>query len=70
METAILIRVNGENREIKNGISVADLLGELGLYSGRVAVERNLKILPREAWPETRVESGDSYEIVQFVGGG
>jgi sulfur carrier protein len=40
------------------------------LYSGRVAIERNLEILPRAAWPETRVESGDRFEIVQFVGGG
>jgi thiamine biosynthesis protein ThiS len=70
METAILIRVNGENREIKNGTTVSGLLAELSLTSGRVAIERNLSILPRAAWPETLVESGDSYEIVQFVGGG
>lgn len=70
METAILIRVNGENREIKNGTTVTVLLDELGLAAGRVAIERNLSILPRVAWPETVVESGDSYEIVQFVGGG
>jgi thiamine biosynthesis protein ThiS len=70
METAILIRVNGENREIKDGTTVTGLLGELGLASGRVAIERNRFIVPRAAWPETRVESGDSYEIVQFVGGG
>jgi thiamine biosynthesis protein ThiS len=33
-------------------------------------VERNLEILPREAWPETRVAPNDRYEIVHFVGGG
>ena len=70
METAIVIRVNGENREIKNGATVTELLGELGLSSGRVAIEKNLAILPRAAWANTLVETGDNFEIVQFVGGG
>jgi sulfur carrier protein len=70
METAIAILVNGENRSAKPGATVADLLRELGLDSGRVAIERNLEILPRPRWSETRVEPGDRYEIVQFVGGG
>jgi thiamine biosynthesis protein ThiS len=46
------------------------LLHELGLDSGRVAIERNLEILPRPKWAETAVQAGDHYEIVQFVGGG
>jgi thiamine biosynthesis protein ThiS len=46
------------------------LLRELGLDGGRVAIERNLEILPRSVWSETRVQAGDRYEIVQFVGGG
>ena len=70
LETAITISVNGENRIAKPGASVFDLLRELGLDSGRVAVERNLEILPRPRWAETLVASGDRYEIVQFVGGG
>ena len=70
LETAITISVNGENRSAKAGASVSDLLRELGLESGRVAIERNLEILPRPQWPETLVQSGDRYEIVQFVGGG
>jgi thiamine biosynthesis protein ThiS len=71
MNTATLaITVNGETRAAKSGATVADLLHDLGLESGRVAIERNLEILPRPQWPETKVESGDRYEIVQFVGGG
>jgi thiamine biosynthesis protein ThiS len=70
METTVSIIVNGENRAAKPGATVADLLRELGLNSGRVAIERNLEILPRPKWQQTRVESGDRYEIVQFVGGG
>jgi thiamine biosynthesis protein ThiS len=70
MQTAISIIVNGEQREAKPGAMVADLLLDLGLNSGRVAIERNLEILPRTAWAQTPVEPDDRYEIVQFVGGG
>ncbi len=70
METTIAITVNGETRAAKPDATVADLLRELGLDSGRVAIERNLEILPRPKWPDTRVTAGDRYEIVQFVGGG
>jgi sulfur carrier protein len=70
METVISIVVNGEKHETKPGAMVADLLVTLGLDSGRVAIERNIEILPRPAWTETPVEPGDRYEIVQFVGGG
>ena len=70
MDTAITILVNGENRRAKPGASVSDLLRDLGLDSGRVAIERNLEILPRPQWAETLVTPGDRYEIVQFVGGG
>jgi sulfur carrier protein len=70
MQTTISIVVNGENRVAKPGETVIDLLRGLGLDSGRVAIERNLQILPRPQWIETKVEPGDRYEIVQFVGGG
>lgn len=70
MEATVSIVVNGENREAKLGSTVSELLVALSLGSGRVAIERNLEILPRPAWPQTVVESGDRYEIVQFVGGG
>ena len=70
METAITVSVNGEKRSAKPGASVTDLLRELGLDTGRVAIERNLEILPRPQWAQTLVEADDRYEIVQFVGGG
>jgi sulfur carrier protein len=70
MGEVVAITVNGEMREAKVGASVSDLLVVLGLNSGRVAIERNLEILPRAAWLETQVQAGDRYEIVQFVGGG
>ena len=70
LETAITISVNGENRIAKPGATVFDLLRDLDLDGGRVAIERNLEILPRPQWAETLVAPGDRYEIVQFVGGG
>jgi thiamine biosynthesis protein ThiS len=70
MQTTLSIVVNGESRAAKPGTTVIDLLRDLGLDSGRVAIERNLEILSRPKWIETKVEPGDRYEIVQFVGGG
>jgi len=70
MQSTVSITVNGEDRAARPGATVTDLLREMGLDSGRVAIERNLEILPRQGWTETTVEAGDRYEIVQFVGGG
>lgn len=70
MEAAVKVTVNGDERSVASGSTVSDLLRELKLESGRVAIERNLEILPRPKWAETRLESGDRFEIVQFVGGG
>jgi thiazole synthase len=64
------ITVNGQHRRVPRGISVADLALELGLEPTRVAVERNLEIVPRSTLGEVMVEDGDDYEIVTFVGGG
>ena len=64
------IVVNGEQRNARAGDTVTGLLVSLGLENGRVAIERNLEILPRDKWAETLVAAGDRYEIVQFVGGG
>jgi thiazole synthase len=66
----ISIRVNGEHRRVVAGINVADLALELGLEPTRVAVERNLEIVPRSTLAEVAVEDGDDFEIVTFVGGG
>jgi len=70
MEPSHAIIVNGERREAPQGATVADLLRDLNLPAARVAVERNLEILPRPQWPNTAIQPGDRYEIVHFVGGG
>lgn len=66
----ITITVNGEQRSARPESTVADLLREMGLDPGRVAIERNLDILSRADWQKTLLQAGDRYEIVQFVGGG
>jgi len=64
------IRVNGERRDVAEGLTISEMLGEMGLNPRKVAVERNLEIVPRSTLGEVRVEDGDAFEIVHFVGGG
>ena len=64
------ISVNGGHRRVTAGMTIADLALELGLDPARVAVERNLEVVPRSTLAAVKVEDGDDYEIVTFVGGG
>ncbi len=64
------ITINGERREVPDGLTVTALLEHLGMAENRVAIERNRDILPRARWHETQVAANDTYEIVQLVGGG
>ena len=64
------ISVNGQHRRVPKGMTIAELALELGLEPTRVAVERNLEIVPRSTLADTKVEDGDDFEIVTFVGGG
>ena len=66
----VSIRVNGEHRRVRTGMTVADLALELGLEPTKVAVERNLEIVARSTLARVPVEDGDEFEIVTFVGGG
>jgi len=70
VDGSLSVRINGEHRRMPGGISIVDMLNELGLDPLRVAVERNLAIVPRGTLGEVCVEDGDDYEIVHFVGGG
>ena len=67
---SLSIQVNGEPRQVPAGITVAGLARDLGLNPDKVAVERNLEIVPRSTLANVRVEDGDAFEIVTFVGGG
>jgi thiamine biosynthesis protein ThiS len=67
---SVEITVNGEAKQVPAGLNIPRLLEHLGIRADRVAIERNLNILPKDRWKETVVGSGDRYEIVHFVGGG
>ncbi len=69
-DDTLSIRVNGEHRRIASGQTIADLARELGLEPTKVAVERNLVVVPRSTLAEVKLEDGDEIEIVHFVGGG
>jgi sulfur carrier protein len=62
--------VNGEERSIDPVADVAGLVAALGLDGRKVAVERNLEIVPRSTYGSTPVIEGDRIEIVHFIGGG
>jgi thiamine biosynthesis protein ThiS len=64
------LRINGEEKEIADGLSVAALLEQLQIRPARVVVERNRAIVPRDGYGATLLTEGDTLEIVHFVGGG
>ena len=66
----ITIRLNGKDRTIRAGMSVAALLESLDLHPGMIVVELNREILERGSYADARVSPGDTVELVHFVGGG
>ena len=70
IDGTISIHLNGEHRRVRQGITLAELASELGLAPEKVAVERNLEVVPRSTLGQVIVEDGDELEIVHFVGGG
>ena len=70
IDGSLSVRINGEQRRVARRMTLAEMLGDLGLDPARVAVERNLEIVPRSTLGEVCIEDGDDYEIVHFVGGG
>jgi thiamine biosynthesis protein ThiS len=70
IQATIALTLNGEPHRAVAGWSVADLVRELGLNPKKVAVERNLEIVPRSTLGDVLLADGDALEIVHFVGGG
>ena len=64
------IVINGESRQVAEGISVAEVLQMLDLAGRRVAVEVNLDIVPRSEHETRKLRPGDRVEVVQAIGGG
>lgn len=64
------LTINGETQDFPEGLTISGLVEALGLNPLKVAVERNLEVVPKSLHAETRLSEGDRIEIVQFVGGG
>ena len=68
--TSLDVWINGELRQVRPGLTVRDLLGELGVRVEGVAVEINRDVVRRQDHATCAIAAGDRIEIVQFVGGG
>lgn len=66
----ITVEINGEPKLIEDGVSIVQLLSDLGITTNKVAVERNLEIVPKSTYADVTLCDGDRLEIVHFVGGG
>ncbi|HEX4097502.1 MAG TPA: sulfur carrier protein ThiS [Caulobacteraceae bacterium] len=64
------LTINGEERSFDRALDLMALVQALGLDARKVAVERNLEIVPRSSYGRVLLSDGDRLEIVQFVGGG
>lgn len=67
---ALTVTINGEARQLNSSVNLADLVVEMGLDPAKIAVERNLEVVPRSLYRDTPVADGDRLEIVHFIGGG
>ncbi|HUP88156.1 MAG TPA: sulfur carrier protein ThiS [Longimicrobiales bacterium] len=66
----IKVVLNGDAREIRAGMTITELLTDLGLHPRLIVVEHNREILDREKFSATKISEGDALELVHFVGGG
>jgi sulfur carrier protein len=64
------VTVNGDPRRVPDGLTLAQLVSELGLQKNPIAVELNRTVVPRDRHGETHLAEGDRLEIVTLVGGG
>lgn len=64
------LQINGQSRELPDGLTVATLLTFLEIKAPRVAVEVNAEVIVKSRHPSTPLQPGDQVEIVTFVGGG
>jgi thiazole synthase len=64
------VTINGEAKHLNGAMTLNEMLAFLGLDPKKIAVERNLEIVPRSTYASVQVKDGDKYEIVHFIGGG
>ena len=66
----IEVTINGQNRKIRKGLSVTELLLDLGLKDSILLAEINGEMVHKDRFPEERVEEGDILELIRITGGG
>ncbi len=64
------IELNGAPYQVPTGVSLLDLAGQLGLAGQAVAVAVNREVVPRQQWPQRRLQARDKVDIVRAIGGG
>lgn len=64
------ITLNGEKFTLETGSNIVNLIDKLDLNADKLAIERNLEIVPKSKFAMTIIEEGDKLEIVHFIGGG
>jgi thiamine biosynthesis protein ThiS len=67
---SLRVIINGEEKQVSEGATVADLITALDLKAEQVAVELNRRVVRRAEWNSTKLAEGDKVEVVHFVGGG
>lgn len=68
--TDMHVTINGEDRLLVGPVTIEQLLADIGFDPRKVAVERNLEIVPRSGYANIALDDGDRIEIVHFIGGG
>jgi thiamine biosynthesis protein ThiS len=66
----VKVTVNGTEKTVPDGFTLGQLVRELGLEKNPIAIELNLRVVPRDRHGQTRLAEGDRLEIVTLVGGG
>jgi thiazole synthase len=67
---ALTVTINGETHQLNGSVNLTEFVTQMGLDPAKIAVERNLEVVPRSQYKETAVTDGDRLEIVHFIGGG
>lgn len=64
------LTLNGEIHTLPDDLTVTGLIAHLGLPNKKIAVERNLEVVPKSTFGEVKLSEGDRLEIIHFIGGG
>ena len=66
----MIIKINGKEENIKEQITLLDLVKNKELDDYVIVVEYNQKIIPKEEFDKIILKDKDKLEILTFVGGG